>query len=182
MSGTLKVNAINSLAGRPLILPNGNHLVNFSQVYFTDFQNFSCPNTGNGNPMYPLTLTINPKASNNILIMEWMISGEEDTNIGILIHRNGALVTTAGQQGYNNQSGNVRWSCIHAGWFDNNNDSTPSNYRFTYQCITGSTSTLNFVPAVRSTDGTNRNFRLNRSFNSGFESNTSYGFIMEFSV
>lgn len=187
MSSILNVNTVQTTASRPLLSDaSGNHCVGFAQCYMSEITSFSSAVSGNGTLIEPLTLTISPKSANNILIMEWMISGEMATNNLFLIHRNGSLITTAGEQGYNNVSGNVRYSGIVAAWYDANNESTPSNFRITYQCVAGTTDPINFAPAVRASGATAGTFYLNRAIGSGTvpytgqELNVSYGQLFEF--
>lgn len=191
MSSILNVNTIITTSGNPLISNDlGNHCVNFTQCYMTESATYSAANTGNGTTINDLKLVVSPRNANNILIMEWMMTAEIVQDAVFLIHRDGSLVTTSGEQGYNNVSGNVRYSGICAGWYDNNNDSTPSNYRITYQCIAGTTNSIEFAIAVRSSNSTSRTFYLNRCINldsggttpstAGRELNTSYGYCLEF--
>jgi hypothetical protein len=181
MSAILKVNNITTTTGNPLINDiGGNHVVNFRQIYFSDYENFVSNPTGNGTPVTPLTLSIKPLSADNILIMEWMVSGEADNDVHFVMHRNGSIITTAGEEGYNNQAGNVRFSGLHVSWYDQNTDSTPSNHRFSYQCVAGTTNELFFTPAVRSTDATVNAFRINRFYTTADEQNSSFGFLWEF--
>ncbi len=123
-------------------------------------------NSGNGTTISQLNLSITPKFNNSKLIMQWMINGEHHQDNVFLIHKDGALITTTGATGYNAESGNVRWSGIAAGFYDQNESSTPSNWFIQYECISGSTTLQTFAPATRSSGGTSFTFYLNRTFTS----------------
>jgi hypothetical protein len=187
MSSILNVDTVQTTSGKILLSNSlGNHGVNFTQCYMSEIATYSSANSGNGTTISDLSMTISPKSANSILIMEWMITGEMHLNNGFVIHKNGSLITTAGQEGYNNVSGNVRYSTLHPALYDNNNESTPSNNRLTYQCIAGTTSAITFAPAVRATGATAYTFYLNRAMGSGTvaytgqEQNVSYGYLFEF--
>lgn len=181
MAAILNVDTVRNLSNNVTLATSGS-VVGFQQVFSTEYVNFAAAVTGDGLEVYPLRLTITPKSANNILIMEWMLGGEPHTNVGFLVHRDGALITSAGEQGYNNAAGNERYSCLVAGWYDANNDSTPSNQRLTYHCTAGSTATRTYAPAVRSTYNTVVGYRMNRYYTTADEFNTSYGYIMEIAV
>jgi len=187
MSSILNVDTVQTTSGKTLLSNSlGNHGVNFTQCYMSEIATYSSANSGNGTTMNELSLTISPKSANSILIMEWMITGESGNNNGFVIHKNGSLITTAGQEGYNNVSGNVRHSTLHPVFYDNNNESTASNNRLTYQCIAGTTSAITFAPAIRGSGATANTYYLNRVIGSGTvpytgqEQNVSYGYLFEF--
>lgn len=127
-------------------------------------------NSGDGTTITQLNLSITPKFANSKLIMQWMINGEHHQDNVFLIHKNGSLITTPGATGYNAESGNVRWSGIASGFYDQNESTTPSNWFIQYECISGSTTLQTFAPATRSSQATNYTFYLNRVFaNTGGE-------------
>src|SRR5688572_8739545 len=64
--------------------------------------------TGNGTTITELNVTIAPRYSNSIIIVNWMINGEIHQDNVFLIHKDGALQTNPA--GYNTSSGNVRYS------------------------------------------------------------------------
>jgi hypothetical protein len=139
--------------------------------------------SGDGTTITQLNLSITPKFANSKLIMQWMINGEHHQDNVFLIHRNGSLITTAGATGYNAESGNVRWSGIASGFYDQNENSTPSNWFIQYECVSGSTATQVFAPATRASTGANYTFHLNRTFAStgadAYETMISNGTIWE---
>jgi hypothetical protein len=144
---------------------------------------FSSNNSGNGTTITPLNLSITPKFANSKLIMQWMMNGEQHQDNVFLIHKDGALITTAGETGYNSEAGNARWSGIASGFYDQNESSTPSNWFIQYSCISGTTVSQTFAPATRSSGGSNFTFYLNRTFGSfggdGHENMVSTGTIWE---
>ena len=125
---------------------------------------FASNNSGNGITITPLNLSITPKFANSRLIMQWMMNGEQHQDNVFLIHKDGALITTAGETGYNSEAGNARWSGIASGAYDQNESSTPSNWFIQYSCISGTTVSQTFAPATRSSGGSNLTFYLNRTY------------------
>jgi hypothetical protein len=148
---------------------------------------YSAPASGNGTTITDLNLTISPKFSNSLLVMQWMINCEISAaawDTVFLVHKNGSLITTRGYEAYNVNGGNNRWSGLLAGKYDNNVDSTIENYILQYAVPAFSTSQQTFAPAIRSTNATARTLFLNRTVNAGtpaddLEIAVSSGFIME---
>lgn len=146
---------------------------------------YSSAVSGNGTTISALNLTITPKFSTSILMISWMVNGEFSSaawdNV-FLIHKDGALITTAGYEGYNSLGGNNRWSGFVSGTYDNDAASTPENYRIQYWIPAGSTTSQTFAPAVRSTNTTARTFYLNRTAGAptaSYEVMISTGMIQE---
>jgi hypothetical protein len=143
----------------------------------------SAPTSGNGTTITQLGLAITPKFSNSKLIMQWMISGEMDYNSVFVIHKDGSLITTAGETGYNSEAGNARWSGFIPGEYDTDVASTPNNFFIQYFCTSSSTATQTFSPAVRASSGTAYTLFLNRSASNagtdGYEAMVSTGTIWE---
>ena len=139
--------------------------------------------SGNGTTITQLNLSITPKFANSKLIMQWMINGEMQENNVLLIHRNGSLITTTGETGYNSVAGNSRWSGVMSAIYDTDVASTIENHSMHYFCISGSTSTQVFAPAVRASGGTAFTFFINRTsagtLTDNQESTISTGIIWE---
>ena len=147
---------------------------------------YASNNSGNGTTVSALGMTIVPKNPNNRIIVQWMINGELHQDNVILIHRDGALITTAGEEGRNSVSNN-RWVGYAAAFYDQNEDSTPSNWMIMYSQIAGSLNSRTYAPAVRSSSGTNYTFYLNRCVNANagadaYENMVSTGVIFEVAV
>lgn len=141
---------------------------------------YASSNTGNGNTITGLNLTITPRFSNSKIICEWTINGELHQDNVFLIHKDGSLVS----DGYNTVLGNVRWSGMMSGFYDQNEDSTPSNWKLTYvDNSLGSTNARTYAPAIRSSSGSNYTLAVNRTLNGAtqdfYESMVSYGIAME---
>ena len=170
----LKVNTVQTRAGRNILTNNGPVIQVMSSI--TDKKlDISSPNSGSGTPIYELGIGITPTASSSRLIIEWMISGELHQDNVFTIFRNAGLVTTSGEQGYNNSTGNQRWSGIASAWYDRNEDSTPSCWYLLYHCIANTTGYTYFYPAVRSSSTTNYNFYMNRTQGSWGQDNHECG-------
>ena len=146
---------------------------------------YSSAASGNGTTITDLNLTITPKFSTSLLVMQWMINCEIPAgwdNV-FLIHKDGALITTAGYEGYNSQGGNNRWSGVMVGNYDNNNDSTMGNHFLQYAIPASSTVSQTFAPAIRSASATAYTLYLNRTVGStgqdNYEVTVSSGVIWE---
>jgi hypothetical protein len=151
-----------------------------------NFTQYSAPATGNGTTITDLNLTISPKFSNSLLVMQWMINCEIGTaawDTVFLVHKNGSLITTPGYEAYNINGGNNRWSGLLAGKYDNNVSSTMENYILQYAVPAFDITQQTFAPAIRSANATARTLFLNRTVStpgtSGFEYTVSSGVIME---
>lgn len=190
---TLRVNSlansggtgnINIAAGNSLIIPGSV----IQTVYIrTDARStYSSINSGNGVTVTDLNITITPRLSTSRLIMQWMINGEMHQDNTFLIHRNGSLITDTGVTGFNSAVGNIRSSGYASGFYDQNEDSTPSNWFIQYSIISGSTSSVTYAPAVRSSSGGNYTFAINRtiaaSTGDSYESMVSTGVCWEVAV
>jgi hypothetical protein len=144
---------------------------------------YSAPNSGDGTTITDLNLTITPNFSNSLLIVQWMLNGEMDHDAVILVHKNGSLITTANEAGYNATAGNSRWSGFVPSKYDNDVSSTPENWFIQYFSTAASTSSMTFAPAVRASSATAKTFYLNRAVASagqdGQEVSVSTGTIWE---
>lgn len=144
---------------------------------------YSSSPSGNGNTITDLNITITPKFASSLLVVQWMINGELHQDNVFLIHRNGSLITDTSYTGYNSVLGNVRHSGYASGFYDQNEDSTPSNWFIQYAIPAGSTNSVTFAPAVRSSSTGTYTFSLNRTIaglsSDAHESMVSSGLIME---
>ena len=183
----LRANQVQSLGGKTLLFDSGSII----QTVFlrSDVRNnFSSIPSGIGTTISPLGITITPRSATSRLICQWMINGELHQDNVFLMHRDGGLITTSGEEGYNNQSGNLRWSGIACGWYDQNEDTTPSNWLLMYSQISGSLAPRTYCPAVRSSSGGTYSFQLNRTFSGAdagsdnVERMISMGYIHEVAI
>lgn len=124
---------------------------------------YAANNSENGTTISDLSISVTPQFANSLLIIQWMINGEVHQDSTILIHKNNSLITESGVEGYNQSLGNIRSSGYTSGAFDNDTSSTPSNYFVQYSIVAGSTSSMSFAPAVRSSGASNYTFALNRT-------------------
>jgi hypothetical protein len=145
---------------------------------------YASASSGDGTTITALNLNISPKFSNSLLLMQWMINYEVSENNGFVIHRNGTLITSpVGYTGYNSEAGNVGYSAIAVGSYDQNTDSTPANIFLQYAVPAISTTNTTYAPAVRNTGGAAITFYLNRVAGStgagNYENMVSTGTIWE---
>lgn len=187
MSGVVSLDSIGA--------PSGGAITASSDVYSpgmviqaatvrTDARNtYSVSNSGDGTTVTDLNLTITPKYSSSLLIIQWMINGESHHDTSWLIHKDGSLITTSGYEGYNSQGGNNRWSGVLISKYDNNYNSTPSNLFFQFAYPAFNTTSQTFAPAVRSSSSGTTTLYLNRTVASAgadyYENTVSSGIIWE---
>jgi hypothetical protein len=119
--------------------------------------------SGNGTTITQLGVSITPKFANSKLIVQWMINCEIQENNVFLVHKNGELIITSGETGYNSEAGNVRYSGVASAAYDTDSDSTMSSFFIQYFCTSGSTGTQVFAPAVRSANANTSTLALNRT-------------------
>jgi len=157
---TLKTNAIQTIAGKPILNSSGSII---QTVYGRSdaFTAYSAATSGDGTTVSALSASITPKSATNRIICNWMITGEGNYNVVWLIHRDGALITTAGEEGRNNVSNN-RWVGFAPMSYDVDVASTPNIMNIQYSQIAGTTSTITYSPAIRGSGASAQTFYLNR--------------------
>lgn len=137
----------------------------------------------NGVTIVDLNLTIVPKFPDSLLIMEWMINGEIHHDTLFMVHRDGRIITDAGYEAYNRESGRQVWSGMVAGVYDNDTNSTPANFFLQYAIPAFNTSPRTYAPAVSGSGTAGYTLSLNRTnLNFGqaaYETMISTGMIME---
>ena len=172
-----------------IALPTGNYINETGRVLQTQWvratsqATYASAITGNGTTLSALAVSITPKSSSSLLICSWMINYEVNTDSVFVIHKDGAIITTSGYQGYNNVTGNARYSGVIGAMYDADNASTPSNSYIQYAVPAGSTAAASYAPAIRSSGGTAATFSLNRPVSSAgadtYDITVSTGIIME---
>ena len=128
----------------------------------------------------PLNITIVPKYANSKLIIQFNFSGDGSHNQTLKVTKDGnTVITTSGEESYNANSGNQRWSGARAISYDQDISSTPSDMSFMYQCISGSTASRVYSVQVRTASSSNQTFSLNRTGNGtmGDNNETSMAFV-----
>lgn len=140
--------------------------------------------TGDGTTVSALNLVITPRFASSTIICDWMINGEISQDNMFLIHKNGTLITASGNTGYNSAVGNFRYSGMVSGAYDNNDASTPSNFKLLYvDSTTASTASRTYAPAVRASGVTAYTLYLNQTVvgtvGDSYESMVSIGVAME---
>ena len=172
---------ISIAAGHKLYMPGS--VVQVQTIRSDSRTTVSANNSGDGITLTQLNLSITPKFSTSKLVMQWVIQGEIHHDAIFLIHKNGSLITAAGEAGYNAEAGNTRWSGFSPSSYDQNQDSTPGTYTIQYFATAGSTSPAVFAPAIRGSGATSYTFSLNRVLGSSgqdnYENLVSTGIIWE---
>ena len=143
---------------------------------------YAANNSGNGTIITPLNVVITPKRASSMIVVEWVIGAEVHQDTVFLVHKNGSVAS----DGFNTAIGNIRSSGIMSGSYDQNEDSTPSNYKIRYVDYPNTTSATTYSLAIRSSSGGNYTLALNRTINGAtsdnHESMVSFGSAMEVAV
>jgi len=144
----------------------------------------SAPGAAQGTRLTQLRLTITPTYADSLIVCEWHIHGEAASHDqGFRVGKNGTVVTTAGYQGYNNNTGQNNHSFITSDHYDDNDDSTPNCSVLLYYDKPNTTSSVFYEPHVAAADGPARTFRFNRTVSSSGAGNlvngVSFGRIWE---
>jgi hypothetical protein len=160
---TLITNKVEARDTHTLLNTNGNII----QVVYvrTDARNsYASATTGDGTTITDLNISITPTNANNRLICQWMINFEGNPNDVMLIHRDGSLITTVGEEGRNNISNNrwVGYSSFKWEGAAGDTNSTMDNTFVMYSQIAGSTASRTYAPAVRNAGTVANTFLLNR--------------------
>jgi len=162
----LQTNQIQTVSGKPLLISAGS-IIQTVYVRSDAFTTYSAAASGDGTTVSALSASITPVSATNRIICKWIICGEIGTTSDVvwLIHRNGALITTSGEEGRNNVS-NSRWVGFAPTPYDVDFASTPFSLAIQYSQIAGTTSTITYSPAIRASSATVNTFYLNRTINS----------------
>jgi len=170
---------------RPILQSTGN-IVQCNRVRYDSRTTWSSNNSGNGNEITPLRLSIAPRHSGNIILCQWVLSGDFHHDNVFLVFRDGGLITAGGIQGYNSEVGNNRWSGFVSSTYDaasSDTGSTPHHWFIQYFQTADNTNNRSYGPAVRGAGGANYTLFLNRTGGSGgqdgHEMTVSTGVIYE---
>lgn len=119
-----------------------------------------------GTIISPLNVSITPKYSNSMLVVNWMINYESDYNAVFRIYRDGGLIYTSGFQGYNETDG-AAWSGYASIIYDTNVASTPGTTYIQFMVPAGSTAATTLQVAACESNYASGTFYLNRTQASG---------------
>jgi len=111
-----------------------------------------------------LNVTITPKQSNSIILVEWQISGEFHHDNAYVIMKNGTIASN----GYNTVAGNIQSSGYANSNYDVDNSTTPHTMQIRYvDSNVNSLTAQTYGIGIRSAAGTAQTFFLNRSVSGG---------------
>lgn len=140
---------------------------------------YAAPNSGDGNAISELALTITPKRADSIIMLEWWIHNEIQNDTMWVVHRDSVILPDS----YNSNLGNVRYSGLAVANYDANDSSTPYLARLFMFDTPGSKKEVTYEPAIRSSSGTARTLYLHRTVGStgadNHECGVSWGRISE---
>jgi hypothetical protein len=158
---------------------NPGALLQFTNIRVDSQAIYTGTGSGNGTEITLLNQTITPKRSDSKLMIYWEFWGEAHHDSTIVIWKNGSIMSN----GYNTVSGNNRWSGYSGVNYDPDFSTTPGRMPITFIDIPGTTSSLTYSLAYRSSSADNRTFYLNRAVDTAGsdarEVGVSMGYIME---
>jgi hypothetical protein len=112
----------------------------------------------------PLSITITPIYASSKIIVDWMVNGELHQDNLFRIFRNGVEAPN----GRNTSVAANRFVGYTCGFYDQNEDSTPSNWKITYFDNPGVNTPVTYQLAIGSSTGVAYTFALNRCINATF--------------
>ena len=122
-----------------------------------------------------LNISITPKQSNSLILVEWQVSAEFHHDATYCIMKNGSLASN----GYNLLSGNIQSSGYANSNYDVDNATTASTIHIRYvDANVNSLTTQTYGLGIRSSDGNVRTFYLNRTVNGGSGASNENGVSM----
>ena len=111
-----------------------------------------------------LNVTITPKQTTSLILVEWQISAEFHHDNTYVIMKNGVLASN----GYNLTAGNIQSSGYANSNYDVDNSTTPHTMQIRYiDPSVGSLTPQTYGIGIRSAAGTAQTFYLNRSVSGG---------------
>lgn len=114
-----------------------------------------------------VSINYTPKRANSLIVVQWMVNGESDNNVVMMPYRDASVITASGYESYNTTAGNVYYSGFVSASYDNDFNSTMSNYFIQYIGQANSTASTTFqLFAKTSSSGASNTFYLNRTLGS----------------
>jgi hypothetical protein len=127
-----------------------------------------------------LNLTITPKRATSKIVLQWMVNAEFHQDNVFLVYRDTTLI------GYNTDRGNVQFSGVVSAAYDQNEDSTPSNFCINWIDTPATTSAITYSLRVRSSSAGSYTLYVNRTVaqvgNNSYEAMCSNGIAWEISA
>ena len=121
-----------------------------------------------------LNTTIVPISATSKLLITFNIFWEGTNDSSLRILKNNSLITTAGEEGYNNVSGNQIWSGISVGDYDADIASTPVYQTLQYWNTSGDTASRYYGLLATSSLGQAPIYKLNRAYNGAVAGQAQY--------
>jgi len=146
-------------------------------IQYTAHTTYSSPTGLTPTEVSVLNLTITPKRATSKIVLQWMVNAEFHQDNVFLIYRGTTLI------GYNTDRGNVQNSGVASAAYDQNEDSTPSNFCINWIDSPATTSAITYSLRVRSSTGASYTLYLNRTVNAAiYEAMCSNGIAWEISA
>jgi hypothetical protein len=179
-------NIISPSTGTPILQSTGN-IVQCNRVRYDSRTTWASRNNNSATEISGLRLSITPRHSGNLLLCQWVLSGDFHHDNVFVIFKNGGLITSPNsEQGYNRETGNRRWSGFISSTYDSagsDTGSTPHHWFIQYYANAENTSNRYYSPACKSSSGSNYTLYLNRCGSSNgsnsYETTVSTGVIYE---
>ena len=170
---------------------DGSQLSNVGKVLQVVFNRVDATTVYAGSPatiISDLNTTIVPISATSKLLITFNIFWEGLYDSSLRILKNNSLITTAGEEGYNNVSGNQIWSGISVGDYDTDVASTPRYQTLQYWNTSGNTASRYYGLLATASTGASHIYALNRAYagavngQAQYETGVSSVIIMEISA
>jgi hypothetical protein len=167
------------------------NLTNVGKVLQVVFNRVDATTVYAGSPatiISDLNTTIVPISATSKLLITFNIFWECTNDVSLRILKNNSLITTAGEEGYNNVSGNQIWSGISVAHYDADTASTPLYQTLQYWNTSGDTASRYYGLLATSSIAASPIYKLNRAYNGAttgqaqYETGVSSVVIMEISA
>jgi hypothetical protein len=158
------------------------HVIQMVSTTYTKRAVYSKSSNNFANPIDVLNLIVTPKLSTSKILLQWMINGEVDNNSVFMVLRDGIAI------GFNTVQGNVYYSGVVAGIWDNDLNSTPNNFYVSYIDTPNTTSSIVYSVAIKgstlntSTDALYLNRSIGSTGQDNYENTISNGIAWEIAV
>jgi hypothetical protein len=183
---TLKVNAINSIAGSsdirvayPNVVYAPGEIIQVKWIRSMQRIRYNIPNNDGGSRgdiyaqgifeggtiIRPLDISIKPKSLDSYIFVEFCVMYEANNDTVFNIVRDGMLVGAA-YGNVNDLTYNSRWTGAGISRHDANDSSTPGHICLPWIDRPGTTNTVTYGFAARNSGGSNSEFMLNTNYNS----------------
>ena len=174
---TTMVTRLGAATGSQIDISNGlqqkGRVIQTITVGSNDRVSYSASNSGIGTSIAVLELTITPQRADSTIWLRWVAFCEVHHDTVYTVIQDSSLI---GWNDFTSPSA-ARWSGVYTPWYDaaDNNATTPQVHTINWFQAAGSTAARTYKLGIRSANGTNRTYWLNRTYGSAGANNYEIG-------